>query len=62
LLTLVLWLVGGGVFSIYITDFNTYSRLYAGLGSVFAALFFLWLVALAFLLGAEFNAALMDGE
>ncbi len=61
-LTLVLWLVGGWVFSIYITDFNTYSRLYAGLGSVFAALFFLWLVALAFLLGAEFNAALAGKE
>jgi len=60
LLTLVLWLVGGGVFSIYITDFNTYSRLYAGLGSVFAALFFLWLVALAFLLGAEINAILAE--
>ena len=60
LLTLVLWLVGGGVFSIYITDFNTYSKLYAGLGSVFAALFFLWLVAIAFLLGAEFNAALAE--
>jgi membrane protein len=61
-LTLALWLIGGGVFSNYITDFNTYSRLYAGLGSVFAALFFLWLVALGFLLGAEFNAALVEGE
>jgi membrane protein len=60
LLTLALWLVGGGVFSVYITDFNTYSMLYAGLGSVFAALFFLWLVAIAFLLGAEFNAALAE--
>ncbi|CAM5775496.1 hypothetical protein LMIY3S_05053 [Labrys miyagiensis] len=62
LLTLGLWLVGGWVFSIYITDFNTYSRLYAGLGGVFAALFFLWLVALAFLLGAEFNAALAEAR
>ncbi|WP_448950220.1 YihY/virulence factor BrkB family protein [Labrys neptuniae] len=58
LITMLLWLTGGFVFSIYITDFATYSRLYAGLGSVFAALFFLWLVALAFLLGAEINAML----
>lgn len=61
LLTLALWLGGGWVFSIYITDFNTYSKLYAGLGSVFAALFFLWLVAVAFLIGAEVNATLAEG-
>jgi membrane protein len=60
LVTLGLWLAGGWLFSIYITNFNTYSKLYAGLGGVFAALFFLWLVAVAFLLGAEFNAALAE--
>jgi membrane protein len=62
LLTLVLWLAGGAVFSIYLTDFNTYSKLYAGLGGFFAALFFLWLVAVAFLLGAEVNATLADPD
>jgi len=62
LVTLGLWLCGGALFSIYITDFNTYSKLYAGLGGVFAALFFLWLVAVAFLLGAEFNAALAESR
>jgi membrane protein len=62
LVTLALWLAGGGLFSLYITDFNTYSVLYAGLGGVIAALFFLWLVAVAFLLGAELNATLTDTD
>ena len=62
LVTLGLWLAGGALFSVYITNFNTYSKLYAGLGSVFAALFFLWLVAVAFLLGAEFNAVLAESR
>lgn len=60
LITMGLWLAGGYAFSIYISDFAAYSKLYAGLGSVFAALFFLWLVALAFLLGAEINAILAE--
>ncbi|MDQ0396118.1 YihY/virulence factor BrkB family protein [Labrys monachus] len=62
LVTLGLWLAGGELFSLYITNFNTYSKLYAGLGGVFAALFFLWLVAVAFLLGAEINALLAEGR
>jgi membrane protein len=57
-LTFLLWLAGGAVFATYLKDFATYSRTYAGLASVVAALFFLWLVAVAFLIGAEFNALL----
>lgn len=59
-LTFLLWLAGGGVFSFYLEDFATYSKTYAGLASAVAALFFLWLVAVAFLFGAELNAVLRD--
>jgi len=59
-LTFLLWLGGGGVFSFYLEDFATYSKTYAGLAGAVAALFFLWLVAVAFLFGAELNAVLKD--
>lgn len=60
LLTFLLWLAGGGMFGIYLTDFASYSRTYAGLAGVVAALFFLWLVSVVFLLGAELNAVLIE--
>ena len=53
-------MIGGGVFSFYLEDFATYSKTYAGLASAVAALFFLWLVAVAFLFGAELNAILKE--
>ena len=61
-LTFLLWLAGGAVFSYYLEDFATYSKTYAGLASAVAALFFLWLVAVAFLFGAEFNAVLKEKQ
>jgi membrane protein len=60
LLTFLLWLVSGGAFGLYLTSFNDYSKTYAGLASVVAALFFLWLVSVVFLMGAELNAALLS--
>ncbi len=58
LVTLVLWLVGAGVFGYYLSHFATYAATYAGLGSIMAALVFLNLNALCFILGAEINAAI----
>ncbi|MDQ0467832.1 YihY/virulence factor BrkB family protein [Labrys wisconsinensis] len=60
LLTFVFWLAGGGLFGIYLADFASYSRTYAGLAGVVAALFFLWLVSVVFLIGAELNAVLIE--
>ena len=62
LLTFLLWFAGGQVFGLYLDDFDSYARLYAGLASVVAALFFLWLVSVAFLLGAELNAVLGEPD
>ena len=59
-LTFVLWLVSGAAFGVYFTDFNDYSKTYAGLAGVVAALFFLWLVSVVFLIGAELNAILIS--
>jgi membrane protein len=57
-LTLVLWLLVAVLFGLYIGSFANYNATYAGLGGIIAALLFLWLNAVAFILGAEFNAGL----
>ncbi|WP_171168030.1 YihY/virulence factor BrkB family protein [Ruegeria sp. HKCCA0370] len=60
LLTLVLWAAGGWAFSIYISQFATYSATYAGLAGAMAALIFLYLYSAILILGAEYNGALID--
>ena len=61
LLTLALWArAGGWAFSIYISQFATYSATYAGLAGAMAALIFLYLYSAILILGAEYNGALID--
>ncbi|MCX8999957.1 YihY/virulence factor BrkB family protein [Rhizobiaceae bacterium BDR2-2] len=59
ILTLVAWLIGGIVFAFYLSKFANYTATYAGLASVMIALVFLYMVGVIFMVGAEFNAALM---
>ena len=59
MLTLVAWLVGGLVFAFYLAQFANYTATYAGLASVMIVLVFLYMVGVIFMIGAEFNAALM---
>ncbi len=60
ILTLTLWAAGGWAFSIYISQFATYSATYAGLAGAMAALIFLYLCSAMLILGAEYNGALID--
>lgn len=57
-LTLVLWVVSAAVFVIYLRRFANLAATYAGLASVFTAIFFLYVVAVSLIFGAEFNASL----
>jgi membrane protein len=58
-LTLVLWIVSAWIFAIYLkSSFANYAATYAGLAGVVTAIFFLYVVALLMIFGAEFNAAL----
>lgn len=59
ILTLLAWLVGGIVFAFYLAQFANYTATYAGLASVMIVLVFLYMVGVIFMIGAEFNAALM---
>ena len=57
-ITLALWLIAAFVFGYYLQRFANYAAYYAGLASVVTAIFFMYLVALIMIFGAEFNAAL----
>ena len=56
--TLALWLIATWAFSFYLQRFANYAAYYAGLASVVTAIFFMYLIALIMIFGAEFNAAL----
>ena len=56
--TLVAWLASAWIFAIYLRIFANYAATYAGLAGVVTAMFFLYVVAVVMIFGAEFNAAL----
>ncbi len=56
--TLLLWWVVTAVFARYLESFANYTATYAGLATVVAAIFYLWLMAVILIAGAEFNAAI----
>jgi membrane protein len=56
--TFALWLIATWAFSFYLQRFANYAAYYAGLASVVTAIFFMYLVALIMIFGAELNAAL----
>ncbi|MDJ1157426.1 YihY/virulence factor BrkB family protein [Chelatococcus sp. SYSU_G07232] len=59
--TLVLWLVGGAAFGLYLDGFaRNYVTTYAGLASGMVTLVFLYMLAAIFLFGGELNAAILD--
>lgn len=58
--TLVLWLVAGTAFGVYLDGFaRNYVSTYAGLASGMIVLVFLYMLAAIFIYGAELNAAIM---
>jgi membrane protein len=52
----VLWFVSTLLFGYYVTRFANYSRVYGSLGAAIALMFWLYIIALSVLVGAEFNA------
>ncbi|MFB2550417.1 YihY/virulence factor BrkB family protein [Ensifer soli] len=59
LLTLAFWTVGAYGFASYLASFANYVSTYAGLASIMVALVFLYMLGAIFIIGAEFNAAIM---
>lgn len=58
-LTAVLWIAAGKGFALYVATFSSYSITYAGLAGVMAALVFMYIMAVIFVFGAEFNGRLI---
>lgn len=54
----VLWLVGSGLFSLYVAKAGTYDQVYGPLGAVVVFLMWLYLSAFVILIGAELNSEL----
>jgi membrane protein len=62
LLAVVIWLIASAAFAFYLTNFNSYNKVYGSLATVIAFLVWLWISNIAFLLGAEFDAELQRGR
>jgi membrane protein len=58
LVTLACWALLSFLFSTYVRELSNYSRFYGGVAAIAVLLFWLWLMALALLVGAEVNARL----
>jgi membrane protein len=52
----LIWLVGSGLFSWYITNFGKYNETYGSMGALVILMLWFWISALIALMGAEFNA------
>jgi membrane protein len=61
ILAVILWAIASVGFSFYLSNFANYSVIYGSLGTAIALLTYLYLSAVAFLLGEEVNAAIYHG-
>ena len=61
-LSLVSWLVISIGFSMYVENFGKYSIIYGTLGTVIVLLLWLYMTSYLLILGAEFNAALLQSH
>ena len=55
-MAVVVWLAASGLFAVYVSLFSSYNKAWGSLAAVIILLTWLWLSALALLLGAEINA------
>jgi membrane protein len=55
-LAIVIWLAASGAFAFYASKFGSYNKTWGSLAAVVVMLTWLWLSAVALLLGAEINA------
>jgi membrane protein len=55
-LATAMWFLSTLLFGLYVTRYANYSKVYGSLGAAIALMFWLYLIALSILFGAEFNA------
>ena len=59
-MTTLLWLIGAGLYSVYVENFAQFNVTYGSLGGIILTLLFFYLTAIIFAYGAEVNAQLRD--
>jgi membrane protein len=59
IISATIWLAATKVYSAYLSSFGRYSIIYGSLGGVILTLFFFYVSACIFILGAQLNAAIM---
>ena len=52
----VVWLIASGLFAVYTSMFDSYNKAWGSLAAVIVMLTWLWVTAIALLLGAEINS------
>lgn len=57
-----LWLAGSGLFSFYVSELGRYNETHGSLGAVLVLLLWLWISALAVLVGARVDAEFEDAD
>ena len=62
MLAVIIWLIGSGLFALYVANFGHYNKVYGSIAGMIIFLIWLWLSNTAILLGAEFNAELERGR
>ncbi len=55
ILAVILWVLLGNLFEIYLEDFHQVNFVYGSLAGIIASLMFFYLISLVFIFGAEFN-------
>jgi len=58
-LTVFVWLILSSVYSYFLSNFATFASTYVGLSGLFAAMFLIYLSALALILGGELNRVIV---
>ena len=59
ILTVAVWLILSSVYSYFLSNFATFASTYVGLSGLFAAMFLIYLSALALILGGELNRVIV---
>lgn len=52
----VLWLIGSGLFTVYVNNFGSFGETYGSLAAIIIVMLWLWLTSFMILMGAEINA------
>ena len=57
---IIVWVIFGGVFRLYLQYFNTYNKAYGSLGAVIILMLWMYITGLALLLGGAINSVLTE--